>query len=164
MSSERTDKRRGLSLLEVMIAASILAGSAMVLSSVIGTGSKFGNRAETRMTAIIQAYSILDESLARIAAGNVFEEYSGETGGPQPKPFRVVVTELADVSNATVSSPSDRKPISQAMLQVEVSLYKESTTATSDGIAPMVRLVQIARRPDPPSFAGRVKMVVFSEN
>lgn len=226
MSSERTDKRRGLSLLEVMIAASILAGSAMVLSSVIGTGSKFGNRAETRMTAIIQAYSILDESLARIAAGNVFEEYSGETGGPQPKPFRVVVTELADVSNATVSSPSDRKPISQAMLQVEVSLYKESTTATSDGIAPMVRLVQIARRPvaidekpsqnetsrrtppiapspnavwggaaldsvagegqssrssskrvsalpgnlasrsipDPPSFAGRVKMVVFREN
>jgi Tfp pilus assembly protein PilV len=69
--------RSGLSLLEVMIATGILAGSAIVLSSIIGTGARFGNRAESRITAMVQAHSVLDETLARIAAGNAPEEYTG---------------------------------------------------------------------------------------
>jgi prepilin-type N-terminal cleavage/methylation domain-containing protein len=133
MSLDQAACRRGLSLLEVMIAASILAGSAMVLSTIIGTGARFGNRAESKVTAIIQAHSILDEALARIAAGNMFEEYSGETTGPQP---------------------SDKKLELPLLLRVEVSLFREASSEKQGDPEPIVRLVQTARRPMVPQQAN----------
>ncbi|MFN7626093.1 MAG: prepilin-type N-terminal cleavage/methylation domain-containing protein, partial [Pirellula sp.] len=54
----RDSKSRGaFSLLEVMIATAILAGSAMVLLSLIGLGARYGNRAEVRIAALVQAQS-----------------------------------------------------------------------------------------------------------
>lgn len=147
MSLNKAACRRGLSLLEVMIAASILAGSAMVLSTIIGTGSRFGNRAESKVTAIIQAHSILDEALARIAAGNMFEEYSGETTGPQPKSFQVVVSEMENLQTAANASPSDNKTELPSLLRVEVSLFREASNEKRGDQEPIVRLVQTARRP-----------------
>ncbi len=147
MSLKKAACRRGLSLLEVMIAASILAGSAMALSTIIGTGARFGNRAESKVTAIIQAHSILDEALARIAAGNIFEEYSGETTGPQPKAFQVVVTEMENLQTATNGSPSDNNSELPFLLRVEVSLFREASSEKQGDPAPIVRLVQTTRRP-----------------
>jgi prepilin-type N-terminal cleavage/methylation domain-containing protein len=147
MSLDQAACRRGLSLLEVMIAASILAGSAMVLSTIIGTGARFGNRAESKVTAIIQAHSILDESLARIAAGNMLEEYSGETSGPQPKAFQVVVTAMENSQSAPIASPSENKTELPSLLRVEVSLFREASSEKQGDPSPIVRLVQIARRP-----------------
>jgi Tfp pilus assembly protein PilV len=147
MSREKSAFRRGLSLLEVMIAASILAGSAMVISTIIGAGARFGNRAESKVTALIQAHSILDESLARIAAGNEFEEYSGETSGPQPKAFQVVVAALDNLQSAPMVSPSDRNTDLPSLLRVEVSLFREASSEKQADPAPIVRLVQTVRRP-----------------
>ena len=147
MSLDQAACRRGLSLLEVMIAASILAGSAMVLSTIIGTGARFGHRAESKVTAIIQAHSILDEALARIAAGNMFEEYSGETTGPQPKAFQVVVTAMENLQSEAITSPSDKKLELPLLLRVEVSLFREASSEKQGDPEPIVRLVQTARRP-----------------
>lgn len=55
---------RGLSLLEVIIATAILAGSGLALFSIIGLGSKYALRAEELTYAHHFAQSALDEWLA----------------------------------------------------------------------------------------------------
>ena len=75
-------RRAGFSLLEVMLATAILAASALVLSSLLGLGAKFGSRAEERTEALAQAQSLLDEFLAMPAgAGEPLEEITGELAG-----------------------------------------------------------------------------------
>ncbi|XZE21442.1 type IV pilus modification PilV family protein [Pirellulaceae bacterium SH449] len=154
MSSEASD-RSGLSLLEVMIATGILAGSAIVLSSIIGTGAKFGNRAESRMTAMVQAHSLLDETLARIAAGNSMEDYAGEIPGTPPRSFEVVVRSMpqrsssasgsASFSNAGGASRSASQEES-SMVQIDVRLFDSNGQSNRTSSKPIVHLTQIARR------------------
>jgi type II secretory pathway pseudopilin PulG len=55
---------RGLSLLEVIIATAVLAGSGMVLFSIIGLGAKYARQAEELTLAHHYAQSVLDEWLA----------------------------------------------------------------------------------------------------
>lgn len=57
-------KTRGLSLLEVIIATAVLAGSGMVLFSIIGLGAKYARQAEELTLAHHYAQSVLDEWLA----------------------------------------------------------------------------------------------------
>jgi len=83
--------RRGFSLLEVMIATAILAGSAMVLLSLISLGTRFGSKAEVRIGALVQAQSILDESILRIHSGESIENYTGVLPGSKPRSYRVSV-------------------------------------------------------------------------
>lgn len=83
--------RRGFSLLEVMIATAILAGSAMVLLSLISLGTRFGSKAEVRIGALVQAQSILDESILRIYSGESIENYTGVLPGIKPRSYRVTV-------------------------------------------------------------------------
>jgi type II secretory pathway pseudopilin PulG len=88
--------RGAFSLLEVMIATAILAGSAMVLLSLINLGTRLGNRSEARISALVLAQSILDESIARIASNDANSErsessYSGELPSLPPKSYRVTV-------------------------------------------------------------------------
>ena len=77
--------RRGFSLLEVMIATAILAASAMVLLSLISLGTRFGSKAETRIGGLVQAQSILDESILRMQAGESIESYTAVLPGTNPK-------------------------------------------------------------------------------
>ena len=77
--------RRGFSLLEVMIATAILAASAMVLLSLISLGTRFGSKAETRIGGLVQAQSILDESILRMQAGEAIESYTAVLPGTNPK-------------------------------------------------------------------------------
>ena len=77
--------RRGFSLLEVMIATAILAASAMVLLSLISLGTRFGSKAETRIGGLVQAQSILDESILRMQAGESIESYTAVLPGTTPK-------------------------------------------------------------------------------
>lgn len=88
--------RGAFSLLEVMIATAILAGSAMVLLSLIGLGTRYGNRSETRIAALVQAQSILDESIARITAGDTTEKYSGELSGDPIRSYQITIEPVAD--------------------------------------------------------------------
>ena len=66
MSRMANRVREAFSLLEVIIATAILAGSAMVLFSLISLGTKYGNRAEEKTIAVSQAQSVLDEFIARM--------------------------------------------------------------------------------------------------
>jgi len=97
--------RRGFSLLEVMIATAILAASAMVLLSLISLGTRFGSKAETRIAGLVQAQSILDESILRMQAGETIESYTAVLPGTKPKSYRVTIEpyELGE-SNGTGAS------------------------------------------------------------
>lgn len=92
--------RRGFSLLEVMIATAILAASAMVLLSLISLGTRFGSKAETRIAGLVQAQSILDESILRMQAGEAIESYTAVLPGTtskstKPKSYRVTIEPYA---------------------------------------------------------------------
>lgn len=56
-------RRRGLSLIEMMIATALLAGSALLLQSLIGAGVGYGNRAHDRTQAVSLAELALQEAL-----------------------------------------------------------------------------------------------------
>lgn len=153
--SRVTPDRSGLSLLEVMIATGILAGSSIVLSSIIGTGARFGNRAESRMTAMVQAHSLLDEALARIAAGNSVEDYTGEIKGTPPRTFEVVARSLpqrepsaSGASRIPNSSGVSRSGTDQegGLVQVDVRLFDAKGGSDRNASKPVIHLTQIVRR------------------
>jgi len=89
-----------------MIATAILAASAMVLLSLISLGTRFGSKAETRIGALIQAQSIMDESILAVQAGSDQESYSAVLPGGQPRSYRVVIEPipLADPTEITPSA------------------------------------------------------------
>lgn len=101
--------RRGFSLLEVMIATAVLAASAMVLLSLISLGTRFGSKAETRIGALVQAQSILDESILRIHSGESIESYTGVLAGSQPRGYRVTV-EPFELQDPTATNGSFGQP------------------------------------------------------
>jgi hypothetical protein len=88
-----------------MIATAILAASAMVLLSLISLGTRFGSKAETRIGALIQAQSIMDESILAVQAGSDQESYSAVLPGGQPRSYRVVI-EPIPLADPTEISPS----------------------------------------------------------
>jgi prepilin-type N-terminal cleavage/methylation domain-containing protein len=90
--------QRGFSLLEVMIATAILAASAMVLLSLISLGTRFGSKAEMRIGALVQAQSILDESILRMHSGESIDSYSGVLPGSKPRGYRVTIEPFELVS------------------------------------------------------------------
>ncbi len=57
-------RRRGLSLLEVVIAVAILAGALSVLSEVVRRGSQAATRANFEQQALIRCESVMNEVLA----------------------------------------------------------------------------------------------------
>lgn len=82
-------KLQGFSLLEVILATVVLAGSAMVLTSMLGQGAKFGSRAELKATAITAAQSVLDEFLAMPIASEQQSEVTGAIEGPLVLGYRI---------------------------------------------------------------------------
>lgn len=157
-------KRSAFSLLEVMIATAVLAASAMVLSSLIGLGSKYGNRAEERTVALSQAESLLDEFLAGLGRGdNRLEEITGELPGPPPRGFRISATpfEIGNVNASQVATGSQGAKNTGAgaetrkggLLRVTVEVF-ESTAANVSGEAqPLVELSRLIRQPQAASEA-----------
>lgn len=92
--------RSAFSLLEIIIATAILAASAMVLTSLLGLGTTFGNRAEQRTVAMSQAQSLLDEYLAvPRSEANAEEEVAGDLPGAPPHRFRLSVAPFASLSS-----------------------------------------------------------------
>ena len=109
MNTTSRNRRVGFSLLEVMLATAILASSAMVLSSLLGLGAKYGSRAEARTEALSQAQSLLAEFLAmpREAA----EQESERTGLLNSNPLRSFRIRMVEASpsggdNAGMASSS----------------------------------------------------------
>ena len=160
--------RRGFSLLEVMIATAVLAASAMVLLSLISLGTRFGSKAETRIGALVQAQSILDESILRIHSGESIESYTGVLAGSQPRGYRVTVEpfELQDptASNGSFGQPSESassgfgesdagsfgsNPQPSELVSVQVELYESEGGAAKLPSASLAGGVGVKAGPKP---------------
>lgn len=92
---------RGLSLLEVIIATAILAGSGLVLFSIIGMGSKYALRAEEITYAHHFAQTVLDEWQASPSA--IGTEQTGTLEEAPQWSFRIESQNLDDPGLATVT-------------------------------------------------------------
>lgn len=129
--------RYAFSLLEVMIATAILAASAMVLLSLISLGTRFGSKAESRISALIQAQSIMDESILAVQAGSDQETYSAVLPGGQPRNYRVVIEPipLADptqISSSTTQSLGGQSSIPTTQLSTPFNPSLGITTSSQD--------------------------------
>jgi len=140
--------RKAFSLLEIIIATAVLAASAMVLSSLIGLGSKYGNRAEERTRAVSQAESLLDEFLANLSnEDEQLEESTGELPGPPSRGFRISTIPFPiGLANSNRLGESPNEPGS-GLLQVTVEIFETSGSSLSGTAQPLVELSRLIRQP-----------------
>ena len=162
--------RGAFSLLEVMIATAILAGSAMVLLSLISLGTRYGNRSEARIGALVQAQSILDESIARITDGDITPKYSGELAGPPKRSYRISIEPVTDQEDSKDWNDSEPPQLAEAapvpgpvsnstsqkateLVRVTVELYDGATNMSVAGNSsdPMITLTRWIRIQSPAS-------------
>jgi len=151
--------QRGFSLLEVMIATAILAASAMVLLSLISLGTRFGSKAEVRIGALVQAQSILDESIVRMHSGESIDSYSGVLPGSKPRGYRVTIepfvmgsptaiggssfdSSLADSQadsnrlnlSPAVSGANPARPLPSELVSIKVELYDSEVASAGTSV------------------------------
>jgi type II secretory pathway pseudopilin PulG len=141
--------RSAFSLLEIIIATAVLAASAMVLSSLIGLGAKYGNRAEERTIAVSQAESLMDEFLAQLDNENIqVEESTGELPGPPPRGFRVSAIPF-EVTNANSNDGSGVNVAKRSggLLRVTVEVFETSGSNDLSGTKPLIELSRLIRQP-----------------
>lgn len=140
--------RKAFSLLEVIIATAILAGSAMVLFSLISLGTKYGNRAEERTIAISQAQSVLDEFVARMSSQEYREAVNGVLPSIPPRSYRIEITpfELTDNvgSNQNKNSANEVQTI---LFRVKVELFETKAPSGGENSEPLCQLSRLVRRP-----------------
>lgn len=148
--------RSAFSLLEIIIATAILAGSAMVLTSLLGLGTTFGNRAEQRTVAMSQAQSLLDEYLAMPRSqANPEEEITGELPGVPLHRFRIAVAPFTSfsfemsgtVTNAVSANNSlDGQGTTRQLGQLtRVTVEVFAATQASAGVEPLCRVTRVVR-------------------
>ena len=154
MRRQAVRQQKAFSLLEVIIATAILAGSALVLFSLISLGTKYGNRAEERTIAVSQAQSVLDEFIARMPSGEIREEVNGILPSIPPRNFRIVVTpfEFRNNIGADGSAKTDRNEKAanenQTILyRVMVEILETSTNLPSMDSKPLCQLTRLVRNP-----------------
>ena len=149
--------RAAFSLLEVIIATAILAGSAIVLISLISLGTKYGNRAEERTIAISQAQSVMDEFIVRMSSEEIREEVSGVLPVTPPRNFRIVVTPFEPAGNGGANRNQEpANGMQPALYRVTVKLFESNATIVSEDSEPLCQLSRLVRRPriDEPSDAA----------
>ncbi len=122
--------RRGFSLLEMIIAIAILASSAMVLSSLIGLGAKYGNKAEERTHSLLQSQAMLDEWIARLPQLENQSEVTGELPSFPPRSYRIKVEPFQVGGNeerpSTEVASTEGQQVSQqgALVLVTMELFE----------------------------------------
>jgi hypothetical protein len=136
--------RRGFSLLEIIIATAALAGSAMVLVSLLGLGTQFGSKAEMRTLAIGNAQSIMDEFLASgvVEGGDSQERISGVIEGRWPMSYRISL--LQHSFGQSSGSTAENGP---EMMQVCVEIFESEAQLRQEAMPPICRISQLIRSP-----------------
>lgn len=130
--------RSGFSLLEMIIATAILAASGLVLSSLLGLGARFGNRAEERTLAIEQAHSLLAQFLAQPTVGETADEMTGELPGFPAMSFRLKVEEFTPAENAGGS-------LSKLLKRVSVEIFAGKGSQNVEPEQAICRVSQLVR-------------------
>lgn len=157
MRRQAVRRQKAFSLLEVIIATAILAGSALVLFSLISLGTKYGNRAEERTIALSQAQSVLDEFIARMPNGEIREEVNGILPSTPTRNFRIKVTPFELASNIVThrnSNAASENPMT--LYRVKVEILETSTNLPSADSKPLCQLTRLVRnsRIEEPSAEG----------
>jgi type II secretory pathway pseudopilin PulG len=146
MSRLAMRRRTAFSLLEVIIATAILAGSAMVLFSLISMGAKYGNKAEERTLAITQAESFLDEFIARMPTEEIRDEVTGVLPGTPPRSFRIEVTPYEWSSKGDANQNANATSETGGLYRVTLELFEASTALAGAEGEPLCQLSQLVRR------------------
>ena len=153
LSTSVRNSRTGFSLLEVMLATALLAASAMVLSSLLGLGAKFGSRAEQLTEAISQAQSLMDEFVALPPRDTALdEEMSGELAGTRPRGYRIRVTPVslgggANRSGSIASVDGAAGDENRAgLVRVTVEILATPVAASGEGTTPLCRISRLVRQ------------------
>ena len=146
MSSCSGPKRSAFSLLEVIIATAILAGSAMVLFSLISLGTKYGNRAEVGTIAIAQAQSIMDEFIAGFQNQESLEEVKGVLPSDPPRSYRISITPFEFGGDKAKGDIGSGKVMPTNLYRVTVELYESQGQQASDSADPLYQLSRLVRR------------------
>ncbi len=153
MSRMAMRARSAFSLLEIIIATAILAGSAMVLFSLIGLGTKYGSRAEEQTLALSQAQSVLDEYIVRLSEGELQEGVSpegvsGVLNGVPARSYRIEIlpVDLAGNSGASrnSSTPSETRSV---LVKVTVTIFNGNGSLPGMESEPLCQLTCLVRRP-----------------
>jgi prepilin-type N-terminal cleavage/methylation domain-containing protein len=139
--SKIASSNRGFSLLEVIIATAVLAGSAMVLVSMIGVGSRFGQQAERRTLALAAASSLLDELIATNDLDSITQESTGVYGKNNPLGYRIRVFPFSSQTANQV------EPIS-GLQQITVEVFSSEIRTTDVENKPLCALTRIVRMPE----------------
>ncbi|HAC92138.1 MAG TPA: hypothetical protein DCF63_16155 [Planctomycetaceae bacterium] len=113
---------QGFSLLEVILATVVLAGSAMILSSLLGQGAKFGSRAEQKAAAITAAQSVLDEFLAMPIASDQQSEVTGIIDGPSGMAYKIRHDEVRFGGLSSGLGPNGLKRITVEIFSGEIGV------------------------------------------
>ena len=148
MSRMAMRARNAFSLLEIIIATAILAGSAMVLFSLIGLGTKYGNRAEEQTSALTQAQSVLDEVIANLSDEEIQEGVSGVLNGVPARSYRIEILpfELAGNSGAGRNS-STSSEMQTVLVRVTVALFKGNVSLAGMESESLCQLTRLVRKP-----------------
>jgi type II secretory pathway pseudopilin PulG len=125
--------------LEIIIATAILAGSSMVLISMIGAGSRFGQQAERKTVALVAANSLIDEMIATNNFLDSSQETTGAYGQSDPLGYRIRVATYAP------QSVNRTEPIA-GLMQITVEMFG-SEAQIADSKRPICTLTRIVRAP-----------------
>lgn len=141
----------GFSLLEVILATAILAASAMVLSSLISLGAKYGSRAETRAMAHEQAQSLLDEFVLTANLSSDTTTVQGEMPGLPPRHFKITAVAWdrehpSDVPNTPSPLAGTNTTTKANPLYIVCVEITEGDTPSQESSKPLCRLERLLRR------------------
>ena len=148
MSRMAMRARNAFSLLEIIIATAILAGSAMVLFSLIGLGTKYGNRAEEQTLALTQAQSVLDEYVANLSDEEIQEGVSGVLNGVPAHSYRIEILPFELAGNSGAGRNSSTSSATQTVLvRVTVAILEGNVSLAGMESEPLCQLTRLVRRP-----------------
>ncbi|TWU46009.1 hypothetical protein Q31b_11870 [Novipirellula aureliae] len=131
--------RHGFSLMELIIATAVLAGSGAALFALVGQASRFARIAEERTVALQFAESTMDEFLAGgcNSDGNLEGTFEAD-----PRWSYVIEESAITTDNASMTSPEQSR-----LKRIVVSIMRVGVQDMQSEDAAIVRLVRWAMTP-----------------
>ena len=143
IKTRQFSERRGFSLMEMILATAILAGSGAALFALIGNGSLYGRRAEEKGEALRLAENLLAEAAAMVMAdgdennqfepsARTYEEDAGWVG--QVTRIDVPPAEslsLIGLAVEVVHQSAPNKPVCRLVRWIRVRSHSGSSLASS---------------------------------